>query len=309
MERNGLSYRSTTHRSAQNNKTPETKFIEVAQYLNEFNNAITEYQPEEILNMDETPMYFDQLNDKTIDEYGAKFEVSHTGSDKTRFTFVDVTVVTITASGVVRPGYIIWNGLQKPPAIFKKQCPLNLVMHASDSGTMDQFIMADYIQRIILPYVNSIQKTKTLLLMDEARSHYTPEVKKYLDQNGVQPIYIPGGYTSCCQPLDVSANGPIKAHYGDRFEKWMANKDEAEFQPNSGNRKRPSYEVMAEWVSEALYKLQPDSTRLSFTICGMSLTDFNRNGLAFVTDLNSRLKTVLFVNNETTIYELMFYFN
>lgn len=279
MERNGLSYRNTTHRSAQNNKTPETKFIEVAQYLNEFNNAITEYQPEEILNMDETPMFFDQLTNME--------------PDLLNFVIQDLIkqlllVVTVTASGVVLPGYIIWKGLQKPPTIFKKQFPLNLVIHASDSGTMDQFIMADYIQRIILPYVNSIQKTKTLLLMDEARSHYTPEVKRYLAQNGVQSIYIPGGYTSSCQPLDVSANGPIKAHYGDRFEKWMANKDETVFQPNIGNGKRPSYEVMAEWVSEALYKLKPDLTRLSFTICGASLTDFTRNGLAFVTDLNSR---------------------
>lgn len=40
---NGLSYRSTTHRAQQNKKTPDTKFVEVSQYLNEFNTAITDY--------------------------------------------------------------------------------------------------------------------------------------------------------------------------------------------------------------------------------------------------------------------------
>ena len=49
VDRNGLSYRSTTHRAQTNKKTPDTKFVEVSQsqYLNEFNTAITDYEPEE----------------------------------------------------------------------------------------------------------------------------------------------------------------------------------------------------------------------------------------------------------------------
>ena len=132
-------------------------------------------------------MYFDQFGNKTIDETGAKsIEVCHTGSDKNRFTLV----VTITASGVILPGYIIWKGLQKPPAIFKLNCPANLIMASSESGTMDQHIMIDYFNRVIMPYTNSLKRKNCILLMDEARSHYTPDIKKYLETQLCTPVYI-----------------------------------------------------------------------------------------------------------------------
>ena len=69
-----------------------------------------------ILNMDETPMYFDMLQKRTIDHKGTKdVETQHNGSDKSRFT----TVVTSTASGHVLPFYVILRGLKNVPKIFK----------------------------------------------------------------------------------------------------------------------------------------------------------------------------------------------
>lgn len=212
-------------------------------------------------------------------------------------------VVTITASGTMLLGYIIWKGLVKPPAIFKSRCPSNLVMAASESGTMDQNLMADYIQRIIKPYMETISKPNCLLLLNEARSHNTPEIKKYIQENGCLPIYVPGDYTDCCQPLDVSVNKPVKCLYREKYEKWQADPATTQYQPISGNRKRPGYDVMADWVSEALLKIDGNSIKTSFTECGMYYTDSHSNGLAFVSALNSRLKTVLFVNKDSTIYE------
>ena len=154
-----------------------------------------------------------------------------------------------------------------------------------------------------MPYTNSLKRKNCVLLMDEARSHYTPDIKRYLEENLCRPIYITGGYTACCQPLDVSVNKPIKAYYGDQYEKWQSNKDCADFQPGSGNRKRPSYESMANWVSECLSKIEPDSIKLSFSVCGMCYADANMNALSFVSALNGRLKTVLFVNRDRIIFE------
>ena len=127
--------------------------------------------------MDETPLYFDHVTGKTMDVKSAdSIEICHTGSDKTRYTLV----VTITASGAMLPGYIIRRGLVKPPAIFKQNCPDNLLMHASASGKMDEVTMIDYIHRVIKPYLIKIEKSKCCLILDEARSHYTPEIKKYM---------------------------------------------------------------------------------------------------------------------------------
>jgi hypothetical protein len=59
MQRNNRSYRKTTHRAQQNNKTNETKCIEVLNYLNRLNLVACQFESDLILNMDETPFYFD----------------------------------------------------------------------------------------------------------------------------------------------------------------------------------------------------------------------------------------------------------
>ena len=65
------------------------------------------FEEDLILNMDETPMYFDQLEDRTVEEKGADtVEIMHTENEKTRFTLC----ITVTASGIMLPAYIIWKG-------------------------------------------------------------------------------------------------------------------------------------------------------------------------------------------------------
>ena len=131
-------------------------------------------------------MLFDHVPGNNMDEKEAdSVEICHTGSDKSRYTLV----VTMTASGVILPGFIIWRGLVKPPAIFKHQCSSNLVMHTSPSGTMDAIIMVNYFERIIKCYLYNLQRKSCLLILDEARAHNTPEIKQYLRQNGALPLW------------------------------------------------------------------------------------------------------------------------
>ena len=60
-----------------------------------------------MMNMDETPVYYDQLERFTMESVGAKsVEVHHTGSEKSRFT----VVVTIKADGQLLPFYVILKG-------------------------------------------------------------------------------------------------------------------------------------------------------------------------------------------------------
>ena len=53
--RNGMSYRTSTHRAQQNTKTVASKFQDTIYFLNKLNSNFSEYDPEFILNMDETP--------------------------------------------------------------------------------------------------------------------------------------------------------------------------------------------------------------------------------------------------------------
>ena len=78
------------------NKTKETQLVEVVEYINELNSVVDRYDPSIILNMDETPIYFDANINKTIDQVGKKsIDVVNSRNNKTRLT----CVITIAADG------------------------------------------------------------------------------------------------------------------------------------------------------------------------------------------------------------------
>ncbi len=191
MDRNGMLYRSVTGRSQENNRTPQTKCVEVAQYLNLLNSIASSTPLDLIMNFDETPYDFDMTGNKTVDFVGAKsIEVHTTGSDKVRFTLV----VSIVANGLVLLAYVIWRGLKKVPAIFKTiPIPSNIVMTASESGTMNSVLMHDIINRVIKPYIVPIlnkhnHEFKANLIFDEARQHITDAVLAKIKEEDANAI-------------------------------------------------------------------------------------------------------------------------
>jgi len=289
MKRNGLSYRMPTHVAQQNNKTPATKCLEVITHLNKFNCMASEYSLDLILNMDETPMYFDLLEGKTIDFKGAKsVDVCHTGNDKSRFT----AVITISASGIMLPVYIIFKNLKKIPLIFKTQpAPNNIVLQVSKSGTMDQYLMQDYIKRVIVPYT---QGRKSLMLLDECACHYTALANDAFNLASVSPCLIPGGYTSSLQPLDIAINKPIKSNYKAFWNEFI--RDENGGLTAGGNRKKPSYFDVVNWVSTSVNQINSSTIRRSFETCGLFMLN-TFNCIQYSSQLNSRLKQQLFITN------------
>ena len=124
------------------NKKSEVKCKEALVYLNDLNTYGKNFDEKYIFNEAETPMYFDHLEQRTMEVVGEQSaEAQHTGSDKSRFT----VVVTTTASGSLLPFYVILRGLKKVRIIFKTT-PLspNIVLTASMRGTMDKFLIVDY---------------------------------------------------------------------------------------------------------------------------------------------------------------------
>ena len=74
-------------------------------YLHSFNTKSTDYSPEYIFNMDETPYFSDLLGRKTVNYLGKKsIDVVTSGHDNFRFT----VVVTISAAGKLLPFYVIF---------------------------------------------------------------------------------------------------------------------------------------------------------------------------------------------------------
>lgn len=191
----------------------------------------------------------------------------------------------MSADGSMLVGYIIFKGLKKPPNCVY---PPNLVAVASKSGTMNTELMADYVDKIIKPVV-SRHNGESLLLLDQFRAHSTGPVMEKFRSLNVKPLLIPGGFTHCLQPLDVSINKPLKEAFKAEWSRWMITT-----KPDwtrGGNRQRPSYQVTVDMLSRALAAISSESIRGSFVACGLAemapLTD------QFVNGLNPRLRQIL----------------
>ena len=83
--------------------------------------------------------------------------------------------------------------------------------------------MRDYIQRIIVPYVDKMrQKLKlgvnypTLLLFDNFKAKCTQELLTLLDDNFINVLLIPPNCTDRLQPMDISVNKPAKDFFASR---------------------------------------------------------------------------------------------
>ena len=75
---------------------------------------IVEVELRNILNMDETPIYFDMATDTTYDQKGAKdVPVKTTGYGKMRFT----VVLTVSAAGRKHKPMIIFKNLKSVPKL------------------------------------------------------------------------------------------------------------------------------------------------------------------------------------------------
>jgi len=128
---------------------------------------------------------------------------------------------------------------------------------------MDANLMHDYINRVVKPY---FKERRGLLVLDECTAHYTLAVKKHCLESNVVLEFIPGGYTNALQPCDIGMNAPIKGNYRKCWNEFMTS--EAEYN-TGGNRKKPGYEVVTNWVSQCIGSIELDSIQKSFTTCGL----------------------------------------
>ena len=291
--RNGLSYRLPTHTAQQNTKPPSQKCFDMLVHLNAMNTICAEYDPSCILNMDETPFYYDHLQKRTLDFVGNNsITTLNTGADKARFT----VVVTIAASGESLPYYVILRGLRNIPSAFRQHpTPFpNVVVAVSQSGTMDETLMLDYQTRVLQPYLNG---RKAALIMDAFKAHFTDVVNISLENALIRSLKLPAGYTSYGQMLDVVYNKPMKSLYKNKWQPWFTNPDNRNM-TKGGNRRRPGHEVVVGWVNEIHGILASNRAMIhrSFVCCGLCHPSFPiQNGVEFASGLNSRLQELLFV--------------
>ena len=117
--------------------------------------TIYDYPTDLIINMDETPMFFDMVPECTVSKKGVKeVHVRSSGEEKKRLT----VALTCTGNGKMLPALAIFKGKRK----LKFKTPANVCVVVQQKGWMDTELMERWLKGIILPHT---QKRKALLVI------------------------------------------------------------------------------------------------------------------------------------------------
>ena len=267
MTRHNLALRSKTSLSQRLPADLETKVTSFNKFVKDLR-VEDEFDDEFIINMDETPVFFDLVPNKTVEKLGSKSViVRSSGSEKRHVT----VVLAIAASGDVLPTMIIFKGKR---ALKDIKVPEGCIVTVQEKAWVDEAIMNRWIDECFKAYTN---RNRSLLVLDAFRCHIMESIKKHLRKANAALAVIPGGCTSILQPLDVSVNKPFKgwlrASWTDYIRADAARVDaERKAGKELSKIRAPSKQLVVDWVGSALDKLRtrPDLVRKSFVVTGIS---------------------------------------
>ena len=96
--------------------------------------------------------------------------------------------------------------------------------HGGNSGWVTQCSFSEYFLDTVIPYVirkrNKCGLKKCVILLDQCRAHLfsmPSTVPVILEENNIELLYFPAGYTRILQPLDVSVNAVLQNDFTKHF--------------------------------------------------------------------------------------------
>jgi DDE superfamily endonuclease len=165
-----------------------------------------------VVNMDETNMYFDQQGRMTLADKGQKaVNIVTTGSSQ-RCTIA----LAASLSGEKLPPMVIFKGV---PGARGNSVANELLNHGYPSAAtyavqkkawMDIPTFLQWVDQVWRPFCAN--RPKTLLILDVHKAHVATECLDALQECGTEVVFIPPGYTSKVQPMDVGVNKPYKGY-------------------------------------------------------------------------------------------------
>jgi hypothetical protein len=110
-----------------------------------------------------------------------------------------------------------------------------------ENAWFDETIMLDWIDKVWKREVAVDPNEVYYLLLDSFQVHMTKKVKSEFESCNTEVDFIPPGYTSKLQMLDVGVNRPFKVNLRIDFEKWVCGND----------RRKPTRKDVAHWISNS----------------------------------------------------------
>ena len=216
-----------------------------------------------IINMDETPIFFDMHRPSTINKKGAReVRVQGTKGGKKRVTFV----VGCSASGCMLKPMVIVKGKTDRMIRKLKYSKNEVCIVPQEKAWMDHVVMKVWIKEVLIKYT---KRKHCLLVFDPFRAHLTDDVAIALRTANATTVVIPGGCTSKIQPVDVSLNLPIKDIARGQFEEYLM---QATSECSTSCTPAPTTADIVQWIVKANTTLNTNngSIKKAFKVCGIS---------------------------------------
>jgi hypothetical protein len=125
-------------------------------------------------------------------------------------------------------GNVVHYGRKLPPYnTLKRKTPpkvdvKGVIIQAQESGSMDQALVLDWINRVWQKRPRALLNLRSKLILDSFCGHTTEEVKEILKSRNTEQVIIPGGLTLILQPFDVCINWLFKTALKEQYTQCMA---------------------------------------------------------------------------------------
>lgn len=227
MRRNELTFRRTTHK-AQVARVNPAVIEDFVSYCN-WKAQMLGIGPHCIANFDETNVYFSPPIRSTIAAKGSK-TVSIRIPDSTNRCSA---MLGVTMSGYKFPPFIIYQGKMTPTGRIRRELlnsranhyPVGLMYQCQEKAWMDEVTMLEWVKQVWKPFTQRRNGAPTMLLLDWAPAHMVASVKLAIADCNTELEYIPKGYTSKCQVLDVGINKPFSDYIRMNVDQWQMKND------------------------------------------------------------------------------------
>lgn len=170
---------------------PKNCAEKIDSYLNLVKAKISDYQPNEIFNFDESSFYMDMPGNYTIETRGIKRAFcKSTGQEKTRLSCLFMA----SANGDKLPVLCVVPRKKKIDDLEKND---NCLTIYETGGTFNsQNLTEHFVDRILKPHLLKNQLKKSLIILDHARPHITSQFQNALKSINCEVIFIPPRLTS-----------------------------------------------------------------------------------------------------------------
>lgn len=211
------------------------------------------YQEDQILNIDQTGVFFENPRSTTLAHRGARQAPIITNKLSVRAT----AMMTISMSGKKLRPYVVFKGTRGPRSrIARKldELPADCIYSIQPNAWIDVCEMEKYTDSVLGPYIRQFAGRRCLLILDRFSVHQCDRVQQKLTSLGFDLLFIPSGMTGILQPLDIAVNKPFKDHLKSLYTQWLISQTDTE--NLLLKRPKPTRIHVANWIHESWDAIQ-----------------------------------------------------